>query len=268
MGENKFIKLYEVCHDPIKESNLWVHHQITPASNGYQKDVQRETFQTPPGFYNGADVNEMYKKEKQLELFTTLLGSPKLAEKLVEEPNLFLSRGHLAAKTDFIFELQQIATFWFTNVAPQWQSFNGSNWEKFENSLRKMAADSSLNLDVYTGTFGIMTTLDIKDIAVELYLHIDDNKTGFIPVPKIFYKVVIDEKSKNGIAIIGVNNPFINEEDIKKSYLLCDDIADKIKWIQWDVHNIQNGYMYACEVGQFTKAIGQLPELTTSGILI
>ena len=44
----------------------------------------------------------------------------------------FLARGHLAAKSDFVFATAQRATFFFTNAAPQWQPFNAGNWNFLE----------------------------------------------------------------------------------------------------------------------------------------
>lgn len=272
LGNDKFIKLFEICHDGDKESNLWVNHQITPANFGFQSNVASINFDTPPGLYNARDVNSDYKKDNQLQTFTKLLGSEKLAEDFYQESkNLFLSRGHLAAKTDFIFGSQQLATFWVANIAPQWQSFNGGNWEKVEVGVRKLAADRDLNLNIYTGTYGVMKTLDSSEPPelVELYLYIYANNKTSIPVPQIYYKVIIDTKSNDGVVIVGVNNPFIDEAEIKKSYMFCDDVADKIKWIEWEVHNIEKGYMYACEVGSFTKEVTELPDLTTvKGLLV
>lgn len=44
----------------------------------------------------------------------------------------FLARGHLAAKTDFIYATGQRASFYFINAAPQWQPFNAGNWNRLE----------------------------------------------------------------------------------------------------------------------------------------
>lgn len=46
--------------------------------------------------------------------------------------NQFLARGHLTAKSDYIFASGQRATFFFTNAAPQWQPFNAGNWNNLE----------------------------------------------------------------------------------------------------------------------------------------
>jgi DNA/RNA endonuclease G (NUC1) len=84
------------------------------------------------------------------------LGSPELAERYVHDEH-FLSRGHLAARADFIFGSQQRATFYYVNAAPQWHRFNAMNWEALEHSVRVLVGKRNINLDVYTGTFGIAT---------------------------------------------------------------------------------------------------------------
>ena len=35
----------------------------------------------------------------------------------------YLARGHLAPDADFIYDVQQDATYYFVNVAPQFQTF-------------------------------------------------------------------------------------------------------------------------------------------------
>lgn len=51
----------------------------------------------------------------------------------------FISRGHLSPDGDFIFAHEQLLTYFFVNVAPQWQSINGGNWVRIENYVRKLA---------------------------------------------------------------------------------------------------------------------------------
>lgn len=57
------------------------------------------------------------------------------------------------AKADFLHGSAQMATFWYTNAAPQWQTFNGNNWNALENDARSLAARLGKDLDVYTGTY-------------------------------------------------------------------------------------------------------------------
>ena len=47
--------------------------------------------------------------------------------------------GHLAPDASFIDEAEQDATYFFFNVAPQFQSFNNGNWKALEYVTREMA---------------------------------------------------------------------------------------------------------------------------------
>ena len=92
--------------------------------------MARDTGNNRPSFdpeYFDFDVDYYYKMTTQRETVAELVGSQDLAEKYIgdQSSQLFLSRGHLAPNADFIFYSWQDSTFFFINVAPQWQSFNG-----------------------------------------------------------------------------------------------------------------------------------------------
>lgn len=75
-------------------------------------------------------VNTMYTEVSQKAAIAGYVGD-ELADKYVTTSQ-FLARGHLAAKTDFIYATGQRATFYFINAAPQWQPFNAGNWNWLE----------------------------------------------------------------------------------------------------------------------------------------
>ena len=88
-------------------------------------------------------------------IFTgNILGSKELGEKYVKSSgDYFLSRGHTSAKADFALASLQRATFHIANVAPQWQTFNGGNWNTLEANLRayvaKLGRDIKVNYYYY-----------------------------------------------------------------------------------------------------------------------
>lgn len=57
------------------------------------------------------------------------------------------------AKSDNVHAAAQMATFWYSNAAPQWQTFNGGNWNALEGAVRKYAARQQKDLICYTGTY-------------------------------------------------------------------------------------------------------------------
>ena len=51
----------------------------------------------------------------------------------------YFARGHLSPDAAFIECPEQDATYFFFNVAPQFQSFNNGNWKQLEEVTREMA---------------------------------------------------------------------------------------------------------------------------------
>lgn len=261
-----FLKTMDVCHDEINEVTRYVHHVLTPSSAAYQKSVTRPSFK-PGDFYAGKDVDKLYTQVQQNITISEILGMD--ASPYFNGSNIYLARGHMAAKVDFIFGSPQRATFFFVNAAPQWQVFNAGNWERVEDGVRKYVADQSLTADCYTGVWGISTLPDVNGTHRELYLAFDENNNGLIPVPKIYFRVVIDRETRQGIVLIGVNNPHASLQQIREEYLICEDIGHKINWINWSKEDLIKGYSYACSVPDFIKVVRDLPlaDLETTGVL-
>ncbi|XP_030371966.1 uncharacterized protein LOC115622210 [Scaptodrosophila lebanonensis] len=265
--KDDFLHLFDACHDENVEVTRYVHHVLTPSSAQYQRSVGRPTFVTGD-FYDGKDVNGMYTQVQQQLTIAEILGTD-VTPYFNISGNVYLARGHLAAKTDFIFGSPQRATFFFINAAPQWQNFNAGNWERVEDSVRKYVASEGLTVDCYTGTWGVSTLPDVNGVPTELYLNFDKNNNGLIPVPRLYYRVIIDRESRNGIVLIGVNNPHIDVEEIKRDYLICEDIGDQLSWVSWTKDDLNRGYSYACTVDDFTAVVKDLPleDLQVNGIL-
>ncbi|XP_011186392.2 uncharacterized protein LOC105214582 [Zeugodacus cucurbitae] len=262
-----FLQTMDICHDEVNEVTRYVHHKLNPSSAGYQHGVSRPRFITGD-FYAGKNVDNLYTKKQQNQTFSNILGmdaSPFFNDTI----DVYLARGHMAAKVDFIFGAPQKATFYFVNAAPQWQMFNGRNWERVEDGVRRYASTQALDLDCYTGIWGISTLPDVNGVQRELYLAFDENNNGLIPVPKIYFRVVIDRKTRKGIVLIGVNNPHASLEEIQRDYVICKDVGKRINWISWDKENLKNGYSYACGVEDFISVVKDLPldELYTTGLL-
>lgn len=123
-----------------------------------------------------------------------------------------------------------------------------------------MAADRNITLEVYTGTHGV-----IKLNGSEIYLDADNAK---VPVPKIFYKMLIDHAKDSGVVIVGVNNPHASLEEILDDYIVCVDVSDEIKYIKWRPKDIRRGYSYACEVNDFLENVPHLVNITVESLLV
>ncbi|XP_037721947.1 uncharacterized protein LOC119554916 [Drosophila subpulchrella] len=262
-----FLQTYDVCHNELTEVTRYVHHVLYPGSAQYQRSVSRPSFVTGD-FYGGKDVNTLYTQVRQNITVSEILGMD-ASPYFNISGNVYLARGHLSAKTDFVFGAAQQASFFFVNAAPQWQTFNGGNWERIEDSVRKFVADENITADCYTGTWGVSTLPDVDGIERELYLDFDENNNGLIPVPKLYYRVIIDRLSRKGIVLLGVNNPHVNLEQIENEYIICKDIGEELSWVSWTKEDLKKGYSYACTVEDFTSVVKDLPldDLQVDGVL-
>lgn len=102
---------------------------------------------------------------------------------------------------------------------------------------------------------------NIRGKSIELYLDMTEKQ---IPVPKYFYKILIDETSKLGIALICVNNVHVSIEDIQRHYIICEDISDDIKYLKWRRKEIRRGYCYACRVDEF---LAKIPHFNATNVV-
>ena len=86
-----------------------------------------------------------YKKASQAEVMKKLLGTNNLladGTQIIDTSSSgtnYFARGHLSPDAAFIEGPEQDATYYFFNVAPQFQSFNNGNWKALEYVTRKMA---------------------------------------------------------------------------------------------------------------------------------
>lgn len=250
---DEWVKIFEVCHNRELAWTAWAHYKLDPTNKAYQKvgrDGIRFSGDGQEKFDNlhtkNADL--LYVKNVQIETFTKLLGNKKKAEEIVDlEGDKYLARGHLAAKVDFIFIFAQLATFFLVNAQPQFQCVNAGNWLYIEIHTRTGVHAIGHEAIIYSGTSGILS-YDRK----QLFLSVDQKNVKKIPVPKIYYKMIIFPHLNEGIVAITINNPFIKE--LKAEYMYCDDVMDETNFFNWgdtDRKDFERGYTYACTISSF-----------------
>ncbi|XP_037956069.1 uncharacterized protein LOC119685759 [Teleopsis dalmanni] len=259
--KQRFIETMKICHNDNLLSTHYTQHMLLPGSLHYQKYVKRLNF-SKAGYFNDYNVQFLYSRKNQNEKAVTLLEGNHA--QYFDNSSFFLSRGHLAAKADFIYASQQRSTFTFLNVAPQWQSFNAGQWETMEDAVRKFIGKSQLEVDCYTGTHGVMELTANGGNKRLFYLAYDANNNGILPVPKLYYRVIVDRKNrKRGIALVGVNNPHVTNSELQNvdGYILCDDVREQVPWLRWIRNDkLTKGYMYACRVNEFASVVEHLPK--------
>ncbi|XP_058124824.1 uncharacterized protein LOC131285416 [Anopheles ziemanni] len=260
LGQDRFAKLYEVCFDETRLSSHYVKYRLAAHNNHHQRAVKRPSF-LQGAFFSDLKVGSLYSFATQHATLERILGSKARADALLDsKKGMFFARGHLAAKSDFVFGSHQRASFWLMNVAPQWQRFNGFNWQRIETGVKSYVADRDLQLTVYTGTYGVLELPDGNGDQREIYLDFDPTRDppGRVPVPQLFYKVLLDEENQAGLALIGVNNPYVTQEEIAQEYVVCRDVSAEITWLRWRRESVLDGYSYACDVNDFNAVTGHL----------
>lgn len=139
--------------------------------------------------------------------------------------------------------------------------------EAVEDASRLLASNRNLVLDVYTGTYGVIGLDDAFGNSKPIHLYVNGSDRR-IPVPKLYYKALIDKQNSSGIVLIGVNNPHLTLDEIKKDYIICTDVSDSIDWVNWQKNDIRRGYSYACDVNDFMKAVPHFSEMNVRQLLI
>lgn len=262
--ETRFVPLYNICFDEKIEQSYYVQYRLTKFATSAQRANTQRPGWSQGEFFLAKNVDDLYTFARQRQTLSEILGE-EVATPLLRAGSMFLARGHLAANSDFVFRSHQRATFWFLNAAPQWQSFNNGNWLAIEAASRQLATDRDTTLNVFTGTFGISNFDDRYKVSREVFLDINHIR---IPVVALFYKILVDEASSSGIVLIGVNNPHLTIEEIKKEYIICTDVSDKIGYIRWNRNEIRRGFSYACDVNEFLKVVPHVTGIRVSKLLL
>lgn len=262
-----FVRSILVCYDPQLMDSVYSTYNLTAYIGNNQYNVPRPDGFVEGDFYPGLKPrpSALYTRNSQRTALTKILGSKQLAAKYIDSNgDYFMSRGHLTAKADFVYGSQQRATFFYVNVAPQWQTFNGNNWNELEISCRRFADKSGRNLVVYTGVHGHAQLPDEQGNMRALYLYAGNDGKRKLTVPDVFWKVLHDPVAKTAIAFVGHNNPY--DTSVAKR-ALCTNICDKVNWLSWDARNITAGYSYCCDVTELQRVVKQIPDITVHGLL-
>ncbi|XP_074041018.1 uncharacterized protein [Leptinotarsa decemlineata] len=268
LDNSRFLTTMEICFDTEKQIALYSHFEMSSTISISSSDTPRPQFHEDSGFYhlNGEKVNNLYVRKGQRKTINGLLGLSTDSVKYIQNGVLYLARGHLTARADFVYAAEENSTFKYINAAPQWQSINAANWKQVEMDTRNYANAHKVGLQVWTGTYGVASLPHEKTGKdIELYLYANSDYSA-IPVPALYWKIVYNPVNKRGIVLIGVNNPFLKEEQMKK-YIICRDVSDSVSWLKWKKSNIAHGYSYACTVPDFRKVVTYAPSLTVSGLL-
>ncbi|ENN82866.1 hypothetical protein YQE_00768, partial [Dendroctonus ponderosae] len=262
---SRFVRTIQICFNQATQSPIYTYYDLIPAITQQVRGTPRPSWTQGTGIFTLTNVNNLFTQATQRVTINALLGLPTGSFNVIQNNNnYFLSRGHLTARSDFFYAAQQNSTFQFLNALPQWQTFNGFNWDQAETDVQDYAESNNVNLQVWTGGFGV-TTLPHATTGreTELYLHVSGTQRS-LPVPEIFWKVVYNPISQRGVALIGVNNPYKTAAQINR---FCDDRSDLLPWLNWQRNNQMRGISWACTVTAFRRIVNTFPDIEIRRLL-
>lgn len=267
-GSNGLINTMYICHDETIESTHFVHYSAGPGSMATKRSPHIPPFRTG-SYYHGRNVRQLYSIDHQRKIIRDIIGVGNEDIIKVSE-NWYFVPSQLAARSEFIYDSQQKTTFYFINTAPQWQSILVGNWRHIVYGVQNYVSKNSIDVDIYTGTFGVYEIANDQDIRQPIYLAVDEaTGKGVIPVPKFFYKIMVEKITKKGIAFVIVNDPHADQYDIDHYYQLCEDISHKVNYMEWDQEQFGMGFSFACDVNDLALGVAHLPfSLRTTGLLL
>lgn len=270
--DGTFSTLIDVDFETAVKRPIYAHHQIAPILVTSQQVVTKafsNKFRADKLFGALDDDRYTYESQRRTICEQTLSLSKNQCDAYFEPSRRFLARGHLAPAADFVYLTAKRATYSLINVAPQWQQLNNGAWKKMEAGVRAKSLRTSAVLDMYTGTLGTLRLRDGRGTLRELYL---DGADGKMPVPAIFYKVVIDQTAAKGVVFLAINHPLATAAEVQtlKDSVKCADVADQLSWpTVWfsgkdrvdrsTAAFRESGYMFACVVKDFARHVDSLP---------
>merc|ERR1712066_475910 len=248
-------------------STIWSNYTLMGASIDFRdKDSGRPSFRIDTTYNKrffkwatSTKMNKYYSKNNQESVVTEILGSNTFAgtsttiiENSASGTNYF-AKGHLSPDAGFVYNVMQDATYYFVNVAPQFQSFNNGNWKSLEYAVRDLGMKLGRELQVYTGTHGILKCKDTNNNYREIFLYND----VYIPAPRYYWKVLQDQTTDTATVFIGLNDPHTTFTPLE----LCSNKCAEMSWVDWEMSDLDGGYMYCCDLQEAAQVFPEIYSL-------
>ncbi|XP_062555014.1 uncharacterized protein LOC134220074 [Armigeres subalbatus] len=248
---NQLVTYIQSCYNVNTASVIYTRHIIPGrAINHAIQESYRPSFKVT-GTASHVSPATSYTTASQSTRLATLLGSQAQADQFITTSS-YMSRGHLAPDADGIFRSWQWATYFYVNVAPQWQVVNAGNWLTVEGATRNIAGRLLEDVLVFNGCHDIMTLPHVNGQQVPITLE-----AGGIQAPKWYWKIIKSPSTNSGIALITNNDPF--RTSMPASEMLCQDVCSTYGWGNSNYGNFARGYTYCCTVAALMSAIPAIP---------
>jgi len=274
MIHEKFLEQIRICIDEKVYGTIWTNHTVHGKHINFRDiDDSRPGFRIDNSYlkryYTWTTSTKMqgyYSKKTQASTVLKLLGHNEINGNAVIETSSsgtnYFAKGHLSPDAGFMYNINQDATYYFMNVAPQFQSFNNGNWKALEINTRDLASSLGHDISSYTGTHGVLQYTDKYGDLVDIYLYLD-GQTRYLPAPLYYWKVLYDAETDTGAAFIGLNDPHATSPPNE----LCTNVCSSMAWVDWSITELDAGYMYCCSIEDARKAIPSMPDIKTTGLI-
>uniref|UniRef100_A0A1L8EC91 Putative dna/rna non-specific endonuclease n=1 Tax=Haematobia irritans TaxID=7368 RepID=A0A1L8EC91_HAEIR len=241
--------VFDICYDNNKETTYYTHNIINGAAINYNiQESTRRPFSAEGMKLKTTKTYNLYTKKNQVERFSKLIAP---SQKYFDDAS-FLARGHLTPDADFVFGYEQLSTYYYANVAPEFQNINAGNWLRVEELARKVAGSYGKDIESYNGYIGLVQLPKPNGKLVDIYL--DDEKK--IEAPKYYFKVLLHKPSDAGIVYVTVNDPFIKKGP---SHEFCKNVCDSTDLVHPKFPELTKGYTFCCKVDEFKQKFDGLP---------
>ncbi|XP_061402303.1 uncharacterized protein LOC133338135 [Musca vetustissima] len=228
--------VFEICYNDDDEHTWYTHNTINDAIS----ESTRRAFSAKGMKYSTKKTNEYYTQANQVELFKKLFGS----KQTYIDGSDYFARGHLTPDADFVFGYEQLATYFYTNVAPEYQLINAGNWLRVEELARSVAASYGDDLETYNGYLGQLQLAKNNGQLVDIFL---------------------DDPSDEGIVFVTVNNPFAADGEAEE---ICENVCDQADLKHDNFPTLSKGYTFCCRLDEFKLRFDGLPEDVEAGKLM
>ncbi|XP_077294778.1 salivary protein Tsal2A-like [Arctopsyche grandis] len=245
--DEKSLGLCYLYYDSIKSANVKL------AEVCFNKKISRITF-ARVHLSRDATVNsdeKLYDFFEKIPVFRDLIGANDentLNTLLANDHELlydYMTVQKLIPQGILNEQLQDAVKYPINNVG-LWKSVVEGNWRSVNRDIEDYANTNRDSIDLIFGTHQSLISHDGKVV------YFRKNKEM---IPQFVWAVAYEKKSKNGVAIITLNDPYASLKQLK-AQVFCESICSTVPWLKSLLKNDNYdrpgmGYTFCCKLQDF-----------------